>query len=69
MADYRRFIAYVYEYTQGKKGSGRGFIKVEARNGVCRMNFKLEGISGRGEVPTQVYGYVREKSDRSHVVL
>ncbi len=69
MADYRRFIAYVYEYTQGKKGSGRGFIKVEARNGVCRMNFKLEGISGRREVPTQVYGYVREKGIAKGVLL
>ncbi len=69
MADYRRFIAYVYEYTQGKKGSGRGFIKVEARNGVCRMNFKLEGISGRGEVPTQVYGYVRENGRAKGVFL
>lgn len=59
MADYRRFIAYVYEYTQRKKGNGKGFIKVEARNGVCRMNFKLEGVSGRREVPARVYGYVR----------
>ena len=28
MAGYRRFIAYVYEYPDGKKGNGKGFIKV-----------------------------------------
>ena len=42
---------------------------MEARNGVCRMNFKLEGISGRGEVPTQVYGYVRENGRAKGVFL
>ena len=60
MPGYRRFIAYVYEYLQGKKGDGKGFIKVEARNGICRMNFKLEGIPGRDSVKVKAYGYVRE---------
>lgn len=60
MPGYRRFIAYVYEYLQGKKGDGKGFIKVEARNGICRMNFKLEGIPGRDSVKAKAYGYVRE---------
>ena len=44
MSGYRRFIAYVYEYREGRKGEGRGFIKVEARNGTCRMRCKLTGI-------------------------
>lgn len=59
MPGYRRFIAYVYEYVQGKKGGGKGFIKVEARNGVCRMNFKLRGIPERESVEVSAYGYVR----------
>lgn len=60
MAGYRRFIAYVYEYPQGKKGSGKGFIKVESRDGKCRMQYRLAGISGRESVPGRIYGYVRE---------
>lgn len=60
MPGYRRFIAYVYEYSQGKKGEGKGFIKVEAKNGICRMNFKLEGIPGKDSVKGIAYGYVRE---------
>lgn len=65
MPGYRRFIAYVYEYIQGKKDDGKGFIKVEVRNGICRMNFKLRGISESDAAEARVYGYVREGgSDR-----
>lgn len=60
MAGYRRFIAYVYEYPQGKKGNGKGFIKVEARDGVCRLQYKLAGIYGKESVPGRIYGYVRK---------
>ena len=60
MSGYRRFIAYVYEYQQGRKGAGKGFIKVEAKNGVCRIWYKLAGIFGKGEGTAEVIGYVRE---------
>ena len=60
MSGYRRFIAYVYEYLQGKKSGGKGFIRVEAKNGVCRIRYKLAGIYGKGEVHGAVFGYVRE---------
>ena len=60
MSGYRRFIAYVYEYQQGRKGAGKGFIKVEAKNGVCRIWYKLAGIFGKGEGTAEVIGYIRE---------
>lgn len=69
MAGYRRFIAYVYEYSQGKKGNGKGFIKVEARDGVCRMQYKLAGIYGRESAFGKVYGYVRDKGACNTVLL
>lgn len=69
MAGYRRFIAYVYEYPQGKKGEGRGFIKVESRDGVCRMHYKLTGIYGRQSAPAKVYGYVRREQGCVGVLL
>ena len=62
MAGYRRFVAYVYEYPDGKKGNGKGFIKVEARDGKCRMNYRIQGIYGKEEAPCNIYGFVR-KSD------
>ena len=50
----------MYEYQQGRKGAGKGFIKVEAKNGVCRIRYKLAGIFGKGEGTAEVIGYVRE---------
>ena len=60
MAGYRRFVAYVYEYPDGKKGNGKGFIKVEARDGKCRMNYRVSGIYGKEEAPCKIYGFVRK---------
>ena len=50
----------MYEYQQGRKGAGKGFIKVEAKNGVCRIRYKLAGIFGKGEGTAEVIGYIRE---------
>lgn len=69
MAGYRRFVAYVYEYMQDQKGSNRGFIKVEARNGVCKMGFHLRGICSMQTVPCEVYGFVREGRNCKGVLL
>lgn len=69
MAGYRRFIAYVYEYTDGKKEDGKGFIRVEAKDGICRMDYKLTGICSREYVPARIYGYVREKEDCIAILL
>lgn len=60
LAGYRRFVAYVYEYPDGKKGNGKGFIKVEARDGKCRMNYRVSGIYGKEEAPCKIYGFVRK---------
>jgi hypothetical protein len=58
MADYRRFIAYFYEYIDGKKQKNAGFAKVELRGGLWRILFRIsEGISL--ELPIQIYGFVR----------
>ena len=69
MSGYRRFIAYVYEYREGRKGEGRGFIKVEARNGTCRMRCKLTGIYEKETAPAKVYGYVREEGGCTGIFL
>lgn len=61
MSGYRRFVAYVYEYEGRKKGNGKGFVKVEVRDGVCRMQFRLSGVYGQETLPCEIYGYVRDK--------
>ena len=45
MAGYRRFIAYVYDYESGKKGSNCGFIKVEVKDPVVNPKFASEYTS------------------------
>ena len=42
MAEYRRFVAYVYEYQKEKKGSNCGFVKIEVRGEICRIELHLQ---------------------------
>jgi len=48
LAGYRRFIAYVYDYESGKKGSNCGFIKVEVKDQQCSVEIHLHcpGLPG-----------------------
>ena len=61
MAEYRRFVAYVYEYLKGKKGSNCGFIRVEAWGKVCRMEIHLRCPGLLAGMECSVYGCVRKK--------
>ena len=58
MSEYKRFIAYFYEYIDGERQKNAGFAKVELRNGMWRLLFRLNtGILL--DQPIQVYGFVR----------
>ncbi len=59
MAGYRRFIAYVYEYRKGKKGNNCGFIKVEVRDGQCRLEVHLQCPGLSAQMECRIYGFVR----------
>lgn len=61
MAEYRRFIAYIYEYINGVKGNNAGFVKVESRNGICRFQVHLQGVS-KGETSIGIFGFAKNKS-------
>ena len=61
MAEYRRFVAYVYEYLKGQKGSNCGFIRVEAWGKVCRMEIHLRCPGLLAGTECSVYGFVRKK--------
>lgn len=60
MPEYRRFIAYIYDYYQGKKGSNRGYVKVEIRGGVCRIGLHVQPMGKVGADPLQVAAFVRQ---------
>ena len=60
MSEYRHFIAYMYEYEDGKKTKNAGFVKVNMRNGICRMQLKIRG--GRKEpMECRIYGFFHER--------
>ena len=59
MSEYRHFIAYMYEYEDGKKTKNAGFVKVNMRNEICRIQLKIR--SGRKELmQCQIYGFFHE---------
>lgn len=69
MKGYQRFIAYVYEYRQGRKENNCGFIKVEEKNHLFKMevHLKCQGLSPKLEC--KIYGFIRERGLMRGVLL
>lgn len=44
MPSYHRFISYMHQYKNGKKGAGCGFVKVEQKNSTCSFLFQLKQL-------------------------
>ncbi len=44
MSDYRRLISYIYEYEGKTKGKNIGFVKLETKNGQCRLNVNVKRV-------------------------
>lgn len=59
MKEYRRFVAYVYEYQKEKKGRNCGFIQVEAKEQNCRMEVHLLCPGLLPEEKCEIFGFVR----------
>lgn len=43
MMEYRRVISYLYEYHGRSQGKNVGFVRLEVRNGQCRLRIFLKG--------------------------
>ena len=69
MAAYKRFVAYVYEYNEEQKGNNRGFIRVEAKDDLCKMSFHLRGMCKTTGTPCKIYGFVREDGECKAIYL
>ncbi|MCD7882111.1 MAG: hypothetical protein LUI87_00120 [Lachnospiraceae bacterium] len=68
MSEYKRFVAYFYEYIDGKKQKNAGFAKVELRDGLWRVLFRLASAA-ESMAPVQVYGFVRENGYLRGILL
>ena len=42
MTEYRRLISYMYEYEGKEKGKNVGFVKLETKNGQCRLSVNVK---------------------------
>lgn len=62
MADYHRFVAYIYEYVNGKKMQNTGFAKIELRNAICRIQIHIQNIR-KLDGKTEVFGIVRQPKE------
>ena len=57
MQEYRRQIAYLYAYEQGRQIKNAGFVKAEVRGGRCRLGICLKSGCRPGEEPGKAYIY------------
>ena len=58
MSDYSRFVSYMYLYENGLKTMNAGFVKVESRNGQCRIGLSLKNVY-TGLERCRVYMFIR----------
>lgn len=61
MSDYKRFVSYLYEYIDDKKSENCGYVKVELRLDICRMQFHLNAASLPLQSVVNVYGFLPEE--------
>ena len=60
MSGYQRFIAYVYEYRNGKKANNCGFLKVEIQDHACTVEIHLRVKGMMSKENCTIYGFQRK---------
>lgn len=69
MSEFRRFISYIYSYQGSLKLHNTGFVKMEARGEILRVQVHIKGIQGARNLPCKVYGFFREEGWMKGVLL
>lgn len=69
MSNYTRFVSYLYEYKNGTKSENRGFIKVESRDNVVKMEVHIKSASQQANIPLNIYGFVHEQGQLPGIFL
>lgn len=69
MGEYRRFVAYVYEYRKGKKEENCGFVKVESWGERCTMELHLQCQGILAGTECKSYAFVREGRKMRGILL
>lgn len=45
MSEYKRFVSYMYNYENGIKRNNIGYVRVEARDGQCKITISIKALS------------------------
>lgn len=69
MGEYRRFVAYVYEYRKGKKEENCGFVKVESWGERCTMELHLQCPGILAGTECKSYAFVRNGKKMRGILL
>lgn len=69
MSEFRRFISYIYSYQGSLKLHNTGFVKMEARGEILRVQVHIKGIQGARNLPCRVYGFFREEHQMRGILL
>lgn len=46
MSDFKRWISYIFLYDMGGRRKNTGFVKIDARDGKCRLQVCVRGVYG-----------------------
>lgn len=68
LADYKRFVSYMYEYENGEKKRNVGYARVETRNGECKLtlHMQLQGLL-EGIFPTYLINRPKEEMNLVYI--
>jgi hypothetical protein len=66
MADYKRMVSYMYQYEDGVKKKNIGYVKVEAKNGQCKLTLHMQLLGQLDSIfPTYL---IQRKSDDMELI-
>lgn len=68
MADYKRMVSYMYQYEHGIKKKNVGYVKIEARNGLCKITVHMQ-LLGHLDSIFPTYLIQRKKGDLELIYL
>lgn len=68
MADYKRLISYLYNYEYNSKKNNVGYVRVESRNGQCKITAHINVLT-MNEAVLKVCFFLREREQIKCVVL
>lgn len=69
MAEYNRFVSYMYVYENNQKTMNNGFVRVETRDGRCFIYIHMKDLYSNPQTPLTVYMVRRQSQSLLGIAL